>query len=264
MKGGDLQILIPTYRRPRAQFTWEGLPDDWREEVTFVVDDVDAEWMADRAEFKPAQFLVVPEDEEIATIADKRAWLMRTLGYRRIVMFDDDLRFAVRKSPEETRLVPATRAQVGEHLTELFEVLNEFAHAGWSARQGNNRLDYGWVENTRMTYVLGYRLDLIEKAEVQLGRIQTREDMDYTLQLLRAGYENRVSSKICADQKYNAPGGASLERTQERSNADAELLAQLHPGLVRVTEKAYKSSLPRKEVVCSWKKALKQGLELCG
>ncbi len=252
----NLQVIIPTYRRGGAQHTWDALPKEWREETTFVVDRHDAVSMADRPRFMPAQFLIVPEF--VKTIADKRAWLLETLTYERIVMFDDDLRFAVRSADTYPKLIPATAAQVSIHLLELFIMLHKYSHVGWSCRQGNNRLKSGWVENTRMTYVLGYRPEDVRQY-CKLGRIQTREDMDLTLQLLSAGRENRVSSSICADQKYNAPGGASLERTQERSNADADLLAQLHPGLVRVTEKAYKSSLPRREVVCSWKKALKQG-----
>jgi hypothetical protein len=45
----------------------------------------------------------------------------------------------------------------------------------------------------------------------------------------------------------------------ERSNLDAQRLAQLHPGYVSVTNKKYKSSVPRLEVVCQWQKALQDG-----
>jgi hypothetical protein len=110
-----------------------------------------------------------------------------------------------------------------------------------------------------MMYCLGYRPEILRRV-CELGRIEHREDMDYTLQLLRAGYPNRVNYRLAVGQKaYNAKGGASLERTMEASNADAEKLAELHPGLVRVAEKNYKQSIKRKEVVCSWKKAAKEG-----
>ncbi len=114
-----------------------------------------------------------------------------------------------------------------------------------------------------MIYALGYDLDKAVPL-LELGRIEHREDMDYTLQLLRQGHENILLTDLCVDQKYNAPGGASSERTMEASNADAELLAELHPGLVRVADKKYKGSIPRKEVVVSWKKALKEGLANVG
>ena len=85
-----------------------------------------------------------------------------------------------------------------------------------------------------MIYSLGYYLPIVIK-ECELGRIQTREDMDVTLQLLRKGYPNAVWHTTVNDQrKYDAPGGATNERTIERSNADAHQLAALHPGYVSV------------------------------
>jgi hypothetical protein len=107
-----------------------------------------------------------------------------------------------------------------------------------------------------MIYSLGYYLPKVVE-ECELGRIETREDMDVTLQLLRKGYPNAVWHTTVANQrKYNAPGGATNERTVESMNADAYKLARLHPGYVRVDDKRYKTSVPRLEVHCSWKKAL--------
>jgi hypothetical protein len=40
-----------------------------------------------------------------------------------------------------------------------------------------------------------------------------------------------------------------------KSDAEAEKLAALHPGLVKVVQKDYKG-VPRKEVIVQWKKAL--------
>jgi hypothetical protein len=85
--------------------------------------------------------------------------------------------------------------------------------------------------------------------------------MDLTLQLLRKGYPNAVWHTTVNDQRrFDAPGGATNERTLVRSNADAHKLAQLHPGYVSITEKTYKASVPRVEVICQWKKALEDGL----
>jgi hypothetical protein len=137
----------------------------------------------------------------------------------------------------------------------------EFPHVGFGPRQGNNTLkDVGWKTPSRMIYSLGHFLPIVVK-ECELGRIETREDMDLTLQLLRKGYPNAVWGTTVADQRqYDAPGGATNERTIESSNADAYKLAQLHPGYVDVVEKPYSTSVPRKEVRCRWKKALEDGL----
>jgi hypothetical protein len=111
-----------------------------------------------------------------------------------------------------------------------------------------------------MIFSLGYYLPIVVK-ECELGRIETREDMDVTLQLLRKGYPNAVWHTTVNDQREAyAPGGCSSHRTIESSNADAYELQRLHPGYVRVVERAYKGSVPRKEVNCQWQKALEDGL----
>jgi hypothetical protein len=110
-----------------------------------------------------------------------------------------------------------------------------------------------------MCYSLGYYLPVVVK-ECELGRIETREDMDITLQLLRKGHPNAIWTTTVNDQrKFDAPGGATNERTMESSNADAYKLASLHPGYVTVVSKDYKASVPRMEVICQWKKALEDG-----
>jgi hypothetical protein len=79
------------------------------------------------------------------------------------------------------------------------------------------------------------------------------------LQLLRKGYDNIISHETVVDNVYDLRGGCHDERTVERSDAAAELLAELHPGLVKVVEKDYKGSVKRKEVIVSWKKSLNAG-----
>ena len=51
---------------------------------------------------------------------------------------------------------------------------------------------------------------------------------------------------------------SSTRRLVAASDAAALRLAELHHPFVRVVDKAYKG-VPRKEVVVSWKKALKSG-----
>lgn len=268
-----MKIVIPTYRRVNAQHTLRALPLDRQAQTVLVVDEEDAERisLAQRVSGFPLGPLVMVHPPEVKTIAQKRAWILangmpREWDDPKIVMMDDDLRFAVRKAPDSLSLREATPTDLEWHLQQLEHALSrEVPHVGWSARQGNNNHgtqveNHGdWAENTRTMYVLGYYLPIVQQA-CQLGRIETREDMDYALQLLRAGHPNAVSFAIACDQKYNAPGGCSTERSVESSNADADRLAELHPGLVRVTEKKYKASIPRREVVVYWKKAYSQAL----
>lgn len=257
---GRLHVIIPTHRRMPRQATLGYLPADYISRTTLVVDEQDHALRKLYAnDLRGVRFVVVPS--EIDTIAKKRAWIIRH-ATGRIVMFDDDLRFAVR-SGEGTKLKQADQFAIRTHLDELQLALRDATHAGWSARQGNNTCEAGgWQSTCRQMFCLGYDAGLLNALEregkIQMGRIQTREDMDLTLQLLRLGHDNVVQFDIACDQVagFAAKGGCTDERTLETSDRDAVRLAELHPGLVKVVEKQYKGSLNRKEVVVSWKKAL--------
>ncbi len=243
-----MRIYIPTYERPNTQTTFNALPPNWQQRTTFVLNAWDRKYMDKWILDSGAEFLIT----DLKTIAAKRAFIISQALERKICMMDDDLRFSVRSAG---KLVKAQKIDINRHLYELSDKLDEFVHAGFSARQGNNRLPDGWKTPHRMMYVLGYRPSVLRE-KCELGRIETREDFDYTLQLLRQGYPNAVQCDICVDQKYNMKGGCSSQRTVEASNADADKLAELHPGYVKVVEKEYLASVPRREVTVQWKKAL--------
>lgn len=249
----ELRIYIPTYRRTEAQHTYGALPDFWKARTTFVCDGRDWKILKIMEGLhEESDVLLVPS--WVKTIAQKRAFILQNTRHVKIVMMDDDLRFAARTG-EGVSLRPATPEDVHEAIQALDGALDTYAHAGFSARQGNNHLEPGWKNTARMMYVLGYRPQIL-RHRCALGRIEHREDFDYTLQLLRQGFDNMILADVCVDQRFNAPGGCSEQRTMEASNADAKKLAELHPGLVKVVEKDYKTSVPRLEVRVSWKKAL--------
>jgi hypothetical protein len=252
-KESKMQIVIPTYRRANIQRTFQCLPQKWKDRTTFVCDQEDM----DKLKFKygstsKAQYVLTPD--HVKTIAQKRAWIIKSFPYEKILMMDDDLRIDVR-IPNTQKLLVAKPEQVDEHMVKVEAMLDKYRHIGISPRQGNNRLMDEWVPNTRIMYALAYHLPTV-RDNCELGRIETREDFDYNLQLLRKGFENRVYSWMTVGQdQYNAPGGASTERTIQSSNEDAEKLAALHPGFVKVVDKEYSTSINRKEVVVYWKKA---------
>jgi hypothetical protein len=251
----SLQIIIPTRGRVYQQLTLQSLPPELRKQTTLVCPKREASELYRL--YKDVVILVQPDPNW--TIAQKRAWIMPTwleAGHTKIIMLDDDLHFATRVSENDTRL----RSMRPEELLREFERLAdklgpEYPHVGFGPRKDNHTKDPGWEIADRMIYSLAYYLPVVVE-ECELGRIETREDMDLTLQLLRKGFPNAVWNSTVTNQRYNAPGGATNERTVESSNADALKLEQLHPGYVRVDKKAYKTSVPRLEVRCSWKKAL--------
>ena len=187
-----------------------------------------------------------------------RAWL--EAGYDKIIMLDDDLLFSTRISTDHPRL----REITGEALISEFKRIEEklgpdFPHVGFGQRQGNHLLPAGWKSPGKMCYALGYYLPIVTK-ECHFDLVEVREDMCVSLQLLLKGYPNAIWTETVVDQRgYDAPGGASNERTVEISNAEARKLEALFPRYVSVVQRAYKASVPRLEVVVQWKRALEDG-----
>ena len=255
-----MQIVIPTRGRAHQQLTLQALRE-LRKRTTLVCPKREASGLYRL--YKDVEIVVQPDPDW--TIARKREWIMREwlrYGHEKILMLDDDLCFATRISETDRHLRPICGEELGAEIQRLFDKLGpEFPHVGFGARQGNHTQAAGWKTPARMMYSLGYYLPIVVR-ECELGRIETREDMDIGLQLLRKGYPNAVWQTTVNDQrKYDAPGGCTNERTIERSNADARKLAALHPGYVSTVEKAYKVSVPRIEVSCRWKKTLEDGLK---
>lgn len=246
-------IYIPTKGRVDKQVTLERIPK------SSGVDEGRVWLVADRKEARKLEnkydvpVLIQPDD--ITNIAQKRAWIIEQCRSERMIMLDDDLRFCYREDFSVPKLVTVEPEHAGANhsWTMLERALEHYAHAGIGARMGAQAKNFRWKFNTRMMYVLGYQTKVIQKCE--LGTIRTREDMDYTLQLFKMGYRNIVGYSLVVDQSFAKAGGMTEERTIKRSDKDAELLAERYPKVVKVEQKQYKESIPRKEVRIDWKSA---------
>lgn len=256
-----MRIIIPTRGRYDLTLTCDRLPKELRGHVDIVCPEKEAHRHRD---IRPWAHVVVQPDPDF-TIAAKRAWIMLNWESDRIVMLDDDLNFFVKRDEDPKKLRKAELADISGWFSALERKLSkDVPHAGFGSRLFNNAKEPGWQTAKRMQYVLGYYLPIVRKV-CEFGRIETREDMDYTLQLLRAGYPNEVCHTIAVEQsnEYGARGGCSGQRTTESSDRDCQKLADFHPGLVRVVQKDYKGN-PRSEVVVRWEAALREGQERRG
>lgn len=268
-----MKILIPTYRRTESQTTFANIPENWKNEVVMVTDAQDAQELRQKPEFSKIDFWVRPDS--IKGIAQKRKWIFENIREEKIVMMDDDLSFEVRtgiKAEERKEEEQLTRAANPEDLSfwlsELSKKLDSYAHAGFSVRRHNDKLPDGWFENSRIQCVLGFRPEIV-RSHCELGRIEFREDFDYTLQLLKKGFPNTICAEILFSQPYDAPGGCNTYRTLEWNNEQARKLEAFHPGLVKAVQRKYrtqgnKDMGERIEVICYWKKAFEQGVEKYG
>jgi hypothetical protein len=178
-------------------------------------------------------------------------------------MLDDDLRFYIRKATNDWHL----RYLEAEEYPALFGLLDkwldDYAHCGISAREGNNRVEHLSVESTRYMRVLAYNLDFFDG--IELGRVKVMEDFDINLQLLKKGLPSKISYYYAQGQgSSNAAGGCSEWRTLEVQSQGAERLKELHPEVVEVVEKETKTAWgggTRKDVKVQWKRALKLGAQ---
>lgn len=257
----NMQIVIPTKGRKSDQLTIESLKGcDLIKRTTLVCPKKEYGTLSTLRNDLKAE--VQPNDDW--KIHEKRAWILQEWGQRgfeKIIMLDDDLRFATRISEDDWHLREIKGKELEAQFDRLEERLGpECPHVGFGARQGNNQLEeVGWKSPGKMCYALGYYLPVVLK-ECVLGRIHLREDMELSLQLLLKGYPNAILTETTVDQRgYDKPGGTSSERSVELSNAEALKLAALFPGYVTTTERAYKASLPRVEVIVQWAKALEDG-----
>lgn len=268
-------ILIPTYKRLTNQETLRSLSPELRAKTTVVCRVHEEEPLREYIdrnfrdhEGNPVKIMTQPTT--VTTISTKRAWMMqwaRENGIDKVLMLDDDLFFYYRYWKQEARngagdwrLLGSTDEQTNKWIPELMDSISaEVPHGGFGQRQGNQNFGTGWkIGASRVLQSLAYHVPTVLD-NAKIDRMGTREDMDVTLQLLRAGLPNIVTHDFVVGQKeHAAPGGCTDQRTVAVSDADAYILAELHPGFVRVVDRQYKH-LPRKEVIIQWKKALISG-----
>lgn len=253
-----LTLYIPTFQRAGKQHTWRNLTDRLRQQTHLVCPADEVAWHTDYG-IPRTNILVQPP--EITTIAAKRAWIVAQCPTRYVVMLDDDLEFHARADGSLTKGA-ATPARIDAAFLALRMLLSQFAHAGIGPRQGNNHVEGNIKQTTRLMFAFGYDRERVGHLLTHDPEIALREDFHWTLKLLSAGYDNALISRlVVSPAKFGQPGGCSAERTIEASNAQADALAARWPGVVRVTEKAYSSSIPRKEVMVQWQKCLRMAVQ---
>lgn len=263
-----MPVIIHTCGRPRQQFTL-GFIRHLRQPVSLLVQKQEEDKY--RLVHPQANIMVLPDN--IRMLSPTRQWIMdwaRDNNHEKVCMIDDDLRFFKRRPPTGENkgsfsLLNASPEEIQEMFDHLEEKLNEYAHVGISAREGNNHVERDFVEVTRMMRLLAYRTEVFHTC-ARFDRIDTKQDFDVTLQMLRAGHKNYVSYIYGQGQAAGSgsAGGCATYRDHDMMTRCAEELAALHPGFVRVDEKETKTSFGggvRKDVTISWKKAYESSKE---
>lgn len=251
-----MEIYIPTLGRgPDAQISYHKIAPALRGDfpVTIVCPH------AERDAFKAAGYPVMSHD--VVGLGATRQWIMAHATHNSVVMVDDDFgSWSYRPDPNAGRYKKATDVEIRLGFYRLAELLKDYANAGIGPRLFANHM-YPVEYCRRVNGVVGLRKDILEMHELEF--IQCPEDLEMTVQLLRAGYASATDFCLVYDQaESNAPGGCSTYRTpQFQAEAVAEFVS-LHKDYVRATDKAPKSGWfngqPRKDVAVRWQKLVRE------
>ena len=241
----------------------------------------------ERSSYKP--ILVCPPDEVAAHqtyakrvqscaaigIGPTRQWLTENAVADIVVMSDDDLTFAYREVAGSVKLTQS--ASLDPMIDACVQVIEDgYIHGGVSSRQdaaflGDHRQGrWGGIRPHGLAAIDNYRVNnfhffhrrKVINAGARFDMLPVMEDFYFTLQLLTAGFPNRVLFSYCWNQRGSgADGGCSLYRTAEVQRQGAEGLALAFPNYVNVLEKqsksVWKGMETRADVRVQWLKAFK-------
>jgi hypothetical protein len=250
-----MKIFIPTYGRSDRQVTFDGLPKALQASAVLVVQRSEAKLYDDK-------YPLLVCTPSVTSIATKRQWIVdyaRKASHQHIVMLDDDLRWAERRTDEPDKFAASDAKSITRLFATLAKQLKSSAHAGVSAREAAHTNPDPLRFSTRMTRVLGYDVEVLGREKIRFDRLPVQEDFDVTLQLLRKGYANTVINGWVHNQDgSNARGGCSTFLTPEMQADTSRKLAELHHPFVKVVEKTTKTAwggATRVDVVVQWKQA---------
>lgn len=252
-----MKIYIHTSGRPHKQTTLRGFSKKLLEDTVLVVQ---AKQFTDHEHRYGKRCEVVALPDHITKLSPTRQWILENAETNEFVMLDDDLTFSYRLPGTGVKLHKANEQVIESMFADMEELLKGgYAHVGISAREGNNHVDAGVKTVGRMMRILGYNKATVFEEQCRLDRVETKQDFDMTLQLLRKGWPNAIIYSYAHNQPgSNNAGGCSIYRTPEVMARCSHELAALHPDFVTVVEKETKSSWgggTRTDVRIAWKKA---------
>lgn len=251
-------LYIPTYRRVARQETLAAFPAGWRARTALVCRPDERHALARHG----VKVLVAP----VKGISATRQWIIDQHEGDRLLMFDDDLKFARRRQDDPTKFerLESGDSRIGVMLDVLWEALEMYPVVGLASRGGANRETADWRMNQRIWDVMGLRIDILRDNGFHY-RKPLMEDFDLHLQFLTHGYPSAMLNAYTKDDfGSNAPGGCSAYRDSTMQAAAAVDLVLDWPEFValRQTKNDWGSGMEsRWDVRVQWGKAFKAGEE---
>ena len=248
-----MHLYIHTAGRPAKMATWKALTPSLRKKTTIVV-----QYKERNLYDEYPHVWVLPKG--INRLSPTRQHILDETSHRYICMMDDDiLSFGWREYPYSIKLSVATSVQVNRMFAQCLRWMQQgIAHCGISPRGRNHTVEESVVINARLCQLLCYDVNVVRENDFRMDRVTLMQDFDMTLQMLRAGYENRVLYRGCTNTRGSGGcGGCNAYRKPEMQSATARKLAKLHPEFVKLRDKQsgqYKDQMIT-DVTVQWKKA---------
>lgn len=254
-------IYIPTFGRMRRQVTWQFISPAWRKRTWLVARPEEAEQL----DLLGYPVLACPA----RGIGDTRQWILDQHDPEAdgevLVMADDDLRFAVRRDDEPTKLARMTSPEDFDvMMDELLGMMEYFAFGGLANRGGAHQDTRRYKINGRIHDFQVFDVAVTQREGIRANRVRFMEDFDVALQFLTKGYPTALLNTHTKDDAggSNAPGGCSTYRDSAGQAQAAQELARLFPAFVTpVVKKGWQGEMAgtRVDVRVQWQKAFQAG-----
>lgn len=204
---------------------------------------------------------VLGQPESIGSLAEKRKYIAE-LSIRKNINFiqaDDDLTLRA-LDPSSKKFVNSKKIQkLGWAELSRFMRTGYAPVVGFGTRAFSQKI-VSQEEPHRFNYHLGFIWGMTPEAAeaIEWGRLALYEDIDYTLQTLKAGFRNVISYRVVVAQpKGERAGGLYGERTDELVTTSLRRLIKFHPDVVTTKESSGQHSMSNTRV--AWAKAAKIG-----
>lgn len=254
------RIYIPTLGRIGKQRTYDSLPKHIQERAVLVTSEEEAE----AQEMLGYPVLVC----DAHGIAATRQWVLDQHDVEqyggKLYMFDDDLRFARRRTDDPTKLSKLAPGDsgIGDMVEELDNMLDAVPMVGITYRSGANRRTETYLPGVRIHNVWGTDVEVLRAEGIRIDRLQFMEDFDLALQLLTKGYPTLMLNSYTQDDgESNAPGGCSITRSGPAQTEACFGLWENFPDFVKLREAKGWTGMgeTRTDVTVQWAKAYAYG-----
>jgi len=250
-------FYITTLNRIDNQRTWENLSLSWRDRASLVV-------QSHESHKYPNKYNLIVLPGHIRSLSPTKEWIAKQAVGTRFAIFDDDLAFTRTRGDDEDG--PSNIPMTDEEFDYLEEIIcrwmdKGYSHCGLDAVWNPPTRNAANKQNSRICMNVFYDGTKIPINDISWSRLVCSQDFDVTLQLLRMGFQNKVSLEFRVGQvSTQASGGCAEYRTIDLHNECMRELAILHRGFVKLREKIETGSgewngQTKLAATISWKKA---------